>query len=518
MSNGSRVAELLLLGVLGGSGLSLREQLRTQLVAAVEEGRLQPGDRLPPSRQLARDLGIARGTVVDVYDQLVHDGYLVARTGSGTTVAPRAPGTPPPPVEAHPGLTYDVRPGGPDLSAFPRTAWAMATAHVLRTVPDAELGYVRPWGTTVLREQLARYLARTRHVQTDAEGVLVTSGVTQALTLLCRVLYARGHRMLAVEDPSNAIQRQVLGRYGLRIVDVPVDGEGIDVAALERTGTRAVLVTPAHQYPTGVQLGAQRRAALLAWAASCDGLVIEDDYDAEFPRPRAFVPSLQGAAPSQVAHVSSVSKTLAPGLRLGWVVPPPAWRQDLLGAKRDDDFGSGVIGQHVLAHLVVTGAYDRHLRRQRTVYGMRRDALVAGLGAELPDWRVRGAPAGLHLWLEPPGPVREGALVREAAARDVLVLGMSTMCRTVDTSGLVLGFARLRTQDASLVARRLAAAVRAAADSTADDSAVDDAAAPYLPSPQLAARLGTTGVDFFPAGTGAQREPPLVPDPPDATA
>jgi GntR family transcriptional regulator/MocR family aminotransferase len=149
---------------------------------------------------------------------------------------------------------------------------------------------------------------------------------------------------------------------------------------------------------------------------------------------------------------------------------------------------------------------------------MRRDALVAGLGAELPDWRVRGAPAGLHLWLEPPGPVREGALVREAAARDVLVLGMSTMCRTVDTSGLVLGFARLRTQDASLVARRLAAAVRAAADSTADDSAVDEAAAPYLPSPQLAARLGTTGVDFFPAGTGVQREPPLVPDPPDATA
>ena len=515
MDHGSRVAELLLLEVLAGSGLSLREQLRTQLVGAVEEGRLRPGDRLPPSRQLARDLGIARGTVVEVYDQLVHDGYLVARTGSGTSVAPRAAGGQPPPPAAHLPLVYDVRPGGPDLSAFPRTAWAMATAHVLRTIPDAELGYVRPWGTTVLREQLARYLARTRHVSTDADGVLVTSGVTQALTLLCRVLHDRGHRALAVEDPSNAIQRQVLGRYGLRIVDVPVDADGIDVEALGRTEVRAVLVTPAHQYPTGVVLGASRRAQLLDWAAACDGVVVEDDYDAEFQHARAVVPSLQAAAPDRVVHVSSVSKTLAPGTRLGWLVPPPQLRDDLLGAKRDDDFGTGVIGQHVLAHLIVTGAYDRHLRRQRAVYGMRRTALVESLASALPDWRVRGAPAGLHLWLEPPSPAgkgtaaQEAALVHAALARDVLVLGMSAMCRTVDRPGLVLGFARLRTSDAAEVARRLAAAAREAADAPTADEPVS-----ALPSAELAARLGTTGVDFFPAGTRSGVEPPLVPDAP----
>ena len=512
MDHGSRVAELLLLEVLAGSGLSLREQLRVQLVDAVEEGRLQPGDRLPPSRQLARDLGIARGTVVDVYDQLVHDGYFVARTGSGTSVAPRAVPRAVEPVASSPLPMYDVRPGGPDLSAFPRTSWAMATAHVLRTLPDADLGYVPPWGTRVLREQLSRYLARTRHVDADADGVIVTSGVTQALTLLCRVLYARGHRTLAVEDPSNAIQRQVLGRYGLQIVDVAVDADGIDVAALARTGARAVLVTPAHQYPTGVVLSAQRRAALLDWAASCDGLVVEDDYDAEFPHARTVVPSLQGAAPDHVAHVSSVSKTLAPGIRLGWLVPPRRLHTDLLGAKRDDDFGSGVVGQHVLAHLVLTGAYDRHLRRQRTAYGMRRQALVAGLGVELPDWQVRGSPAGLHLWVEPPGPVHEQALVAAASARDVLVLGMSTMCRSVDRPGLVLGFARLRTSDAATVARRLGEAVRAAADGPADGPG--DGGAPSLPSAELAARLGTTGVDFFPAGTGLGREPPLVPDRP----
>ena len=505
--HGSRVAELLLLEVLGGSGLSLREQLRTQLVGAVEEGRLLPGDRLPPSRQLARDLGIARGTVVDVYDQLVHDGYLVARTGSGTSVAPRPSSRASGPPPSAPVPMYDVRPGGPDLSAFPRTAWAMATSHVLRTMPDAALGYVPPWGTTVLREQLARYLARTRHVAADPDGVLVTSGVTQALTLLCRVLRARGHRSLAVEDPSNAIQRQVLGRYGLRIVDVPVDEDGLDVEALDRTGARAVLVTPAHQYPTGVVLAPHRRAALLDWATRCDGLVVEDDYDAEFPHARGIVPSLQAASPDHVAHVSSVSKTLAPGTRLGWMVPPRALRDDLVGAKRDDDFGSGVIGQHVLAHLITTGAYDRHLRRQRTVYGMRREALVSALHASLPDWRVRGAPAGLHLWLEPVRQVPEAGLVRAALERDVLVLGMSTMCRTVDVRGLVVGFARLRTQDAPVVARRIAEAVRAV-----EAGSAELAPPPVLPSAELAARLGTTGVDFFPAGTGPDREPPLVPD------
>ncbi len=506
MAGPSFVAELLL-EVLSDSGQTLKEQLRSQLVAAVEQGRLVPGERLPPSRQLARDLGVARGTVVDVYDQLVSDGWLRARTGSGTVVAarPTPRSAPPPPEDRLP--MYDVRPGAPDLSAFPRTAWAMATASVLRTVPDADLGYVQPWGVPVLREQLVRYLARTRHVDAS-DGVLVTSGVTQGLTLLCRVLHARGHRELAVEDPSNGIQRQVLSRYGLRMVDVPVDADGIDVSALERTGARAVLVTPAHQYPTGVVLGEERRAALLQWAHDRDGLVVEDDYDAEFPFDRLPVPSLQGSAPSRVVHLSSVSKTLAPGTRLGWMVPPASLHTELLGAKRDDDFGSPVLGQHVLAQLISTGAYDRHLRRQRSVYGMRRDALLDALARELPNWRARGGASGLHLWLEPPGPVDETSLVAAAAERDVLVLGVQSMCRQAGLSGLVLGYARLRTQHAPEVARRLRAAVADAADRRAGPRP-----GPLLLSPGVAARLGTTGVDFFPAGTGLGVERPLVPDP-----
>ena len=486
MSTGSHVAELLL-EVLPDSGLRLRDQLRGQLIHAIEKGRLPPGERLPPSRQLARDLGVARGTVVDVYDQLVHDGYLTARVGSGTRVAALPARVAAEPQPSAPTPMYDLRPGGPDLSAFPRTAWAMATAHVLRTLPDAELGYVEPWGTAALRGQLARYLARTRHVTADPDRVLVTSGVTQALTLTCRVLHQRGHRVLAVEDPSNAIQRDVVGRYGLSIVNVPVDDEGLDVSALARSGARAVLVTPAHQYPTGAVLAEGRRSALLAWARQHDGVVIEDDYDAEFPRPRGSTRSLQAADPDRVLHTSSISKTLAPGARLGWLVVPGDRRAPLLEAKRDDDFGTGVVAQHVLAHLIATGAYDRHLRRQRVAYAMRRGALVEALAEVLPDWRVRGAAAGLHLWLEPPGAFDEGAVVTAARRRDVLVLGMSAMRRHSAHAGLVLGFARLRPKHAPEVASRLADAVAAAAKGDT---------APVRPA-GATARTGTTGVDFF---------------------
>jgi GntR family transcriptional regulator/MocR family aminotransferase len=317
---------------------------------------------------------------------------------------------------------------------------------------------------------------------------VVTSGVTQALTLTCRVLHQQGHRLLAVEDPSNAIQRDVVGRYGLSIVNVPVDERGLDVAALARSGVRAVLVTPAHQYPTGAELAPERREALLAWAGEHDGVVIEDDYDAEFPRPRGSTRSLQAADPDRVLHTSSISKTLAPGVRLGWLVVPVGLRTAVLEAKRDDDFGTGVVAQHVLAHLIETGAYDRHLRRQRVAYAMRRTALVEALAEVLPDWRVRGAAAGLHLWLEPPGRFDEDAVVAAALQRDVLLLGMSAMRRHTDHAGLVLGFARLRPKHAPEVAARLADAVKAAAT----------AGAPPLRPPGATSPTGTTGVDFFP--------------------
>ncbi len=509
MRGSSRRGELLV-EVSRTGGEPVREQLRRQLIAAMDGGRLTPGDRLPPSRHLAADLRVARGTVVEVYDQLQHEGYLETRRGSGTLVAERTPGHAPvagPPTTWVPAVPeeaplLDLRPGAPDLAAFPRAAWSAATGHVLRTLPDRELGYVPPWGSVALRTQLAGHLSRTRITAAGPEDVVVTSGVTQGLTLTCRVLTDLGHRALAVEDPSNAIQRRVLGRHVAAVLDVPVDDEGLDVGALQRSGARAVLVTPAHQHPTGVVLSPRRRAALLAWADRVEGWIVEDDYDAEFQFGRQAVPSLQGTAPGRVVHVGSVSKTLAPGLRLGWLLAPPALRAALVGTKRDDDFGTSVLTQHALAHVLGTGVYDRHLRRLRLRYRRQRRALVDALARHLPAWRVQGAEAGLHLCAMGPAGVDEVAVVDAAAERGLLVLDLGRLRSTAGPPGLVLGFARIREHQADLAVRCLRDAVAAAAAASRSRSRSEGVPRTLpLPDPRSAGRLGTTALDYFPPGS-----------------
>jgi len=530
-----RAPSELLLVLPPGSTAPLRDQLRLALLEAIASGRLVAGDRLPPSRQLARDLAVSRGTVVEVYAQLREEGYLSARPGLGTTVAP-GPGAPLPPVvlpggRTVPGATplnarspsratdagatgpraaragaaavavLDLRPGAPDLATFPRTAWASALTSVLRDVSHAELGYVAPWGAAAVREQVAGRLARTRMTRADADAVVMVSGVTQALSLLCRVLHESGHRALAVEDPSNAVQREVLARSGLRIVPVPVDAEGIDVAALARCHVRAVLVTPAHQYPTGVQLSPARRAALLAWARASGGLVVEDDYDSEFRFAGHPAPSLQGSDPDCVALAGSASKTLAPGLRLGWLVPPPGLLAAVRTAKRDDDFGGDAVSQRALAGLLASGGYDRHVRRQRAHYRARRTALVAALRAELPGWSLVGAEAGLHLtvtWPGEGGGPGEAAVVAAAARRGLLVQGLGSMRYTPGRPGLVLCYARLPERSAERAARLLATAVAAARREQPFPSTL--ALVPEQPT-------ATTALDYFTRSARARTWP-----------
>ncbi|MGI8698016.1 MAG: PLP-dependent aminotransferase family protein [Mycobacteriales bacterium] len=487
-----------LLAVDRDAGRPLAAQLRSQIRDAVRTGRLAAGTTLPPSRTLARDLGLSRGVVVEAYSQLVAEGFLVAARGSRTAVAPGA-AMPARPERARPGPVsaplLDLRPGAPDLGTFPRSAWAAAVRHSLQRVPDSELGYLAPWGATALRDQLAAYLRRVRGAMASADDVVVVAGVTQGLTLCARALVADGQEELAVEDPSNAVQRGVLGRYGLRIRDVRVDGSGIDVAALARTGARAVVVTPAHQYPTGVALSPGRRAALLRWARDVDGLVIEDDYDAEFRYDRQPVGCLQGLDPSRVALVGSVSKSLAPGLRLGWLVPPPALLRSVAEAKRDDDFGTNVIEQHALARLLDSGFYDRHLRRLRRRYRGRRDRLVAELSRQLPGCRVTGLAAGLHLLLELPAEVDE-ALVVEAAMRVGLgVLGASAMRGGPGPPALVVGYARLSESVAADAISRLSTAVAAATRSgTAGGTARTGRRSFPGSAPPLS---GGTAIDFY---------------------
>jgi GntR family transcriptional regulator/MocR family aminotransferase len=450
--------------VIDRAGGGIAAQVARELRAAVRSGRLAQGTRLPSSRDLARDLGLSRGVVVEAYEQLVAEGFLESRVGAGTRVAgtrvtaqPAVQPTAQPAVQADVQIVqgeshYGHRPTSPDLGCFPRQAWLGAVRHVLATVPNDALDYGDPGGVPELREELAGYLRRVRAADAVPDNVVVVTGVAQGLSL---AVHALGPVVLAVEEPSSVRQIPLLRRAGATLVGVPVDGEGIDVDALRRTGATAVLVTPAHHYPTGVVLSPRRRADLVAWAAEPrrtgelsepSRTIIEDDYDAEFRFDRDPVGCLQGLAPDRVILSGSVSKSLAPGLRLGWMVAPPHIARAVRQARGEFDLGSPVIDQYVLAHFIRTGGYDRHLRRMRREYRSRRDAMVAALAEHLPDVRVHGIEAGLHVYVEfieygECGASPKSAVMVAAAAREV---GLSA--EPVTETSLVLGFAGLTPQ------------------------------------------------------------------------
>jgi GntR family transcriptional regulator/MocR family aminotransferase len=441
----------------------LARQLADGLRDAVRDGRLTPGARLPSTRDLAGDLGVSRGVVVTAYEQLVAEGFIVSRQGDGTRVAslPPVPAPSEPRGEAHrralllaagteagpadpPGIAYDLRPGKPDLTSFPRERWVATLRDVLRDLPNAAFNYPDPAGVPELRVALAEHLARVRGAVTTPDTVVVIAGVAQMLATLPRVLAEEGHRILAVEDPVSHHQLPMIRAAGVEPAGVPVDDEGIDVAALARTGARAVLVTPAHQFPTGVVLSPRRRAALVAWARDADAMIIEDDYDGDFRYDREPVGCLQGLAPERVVLAGSVSKALSPALRLGWAVAPPWLAVRLRAARALLDLGSPVLDQHVLARLVADGGYSRHLRVMRRRYRDRRDAFVSALAARLPQVRVLGVSAGLHAYAELPESCDEERVVARAAELGVAVEGVASMrvCRP-GPPAFVVGYARL---------------------------------------------------------------------------
>jgi GntR family transcriptional regulator / MocR family aminotransferase len=388
------------------------EALADQLRRAVRTGTLPIGTRLPASRSLAADLGVSRGVVVRAYDQLVAEGYLAGRRGSGTIVAGGTDPGPPAPLRP---VTRSSNPGLPSGGTFPRVEWARCAARALATLTDAELGYGDPAGLPHLREELARYLGRVRAVLAPPERVVVVNGFAQASRLVAEVLRGGGTTRIAVEDPGSIGLRDQFTASGLTCVAVPVDGEGMQVDALAASGVRAVVVTPAHQFPTGAVTSPPRRHALLEWARSCGGLVVEDDYDAEFRYDRSTIGALQGLGPDVVLYGGSVSKTLAPGVRLGWLVVPEHLVATYRDAKYTADLARGVLDQATFAELLASGEMDRHIRRMAVEYRRRRDHLVAAVTASLPGWEVTGAAAGLHLVLHPPGGDDE-ALARQAQA------------------------------------------------------------------------------------------------------
>lgn len=418
--------------------------LADQVRSAITDGTLSIGARLPATRVLAAELSMARGTVADAYQRLTEEGLLATNKGGGTVVAavPAAilpAHSSPLETKSTPEL-FDISSGMPDLSAFPRAAWLKAERRVLATATSRELGYADPQGAPRLRTALAGWLARSRGVAVSSEQVIVTAGVTGALSLLAQVLRDRGIASCAVEDPGADGNRRILDYWMDTLAPIPVDEHGLNVDRLGASGERVVLVTPAHQFPTGVVLSPERRRELLAWAENIDGLAIEDDYDSEYRYDRTPIRALQAAAPERVAHISSLSKVLAPALRLGWMIAPRHLHRDLVRKRWATDLGSPALPQLALAELIESGALERHLRSLRLRHRERRDAAVAAIAEHMPECAVEGIAAGLHLVLRLPEDVDDTHVAERAHEAGINVHPLSQHRFEPGPPGLVIGY------------------------------------------------------------------------------
>jgi GntR family transcriptional regulator / MocR family aminotransferase len=422
----------------------LHRQVETSIRDAIRAGRLPRGSSLPPSRVLAADLGVSRGVVVEAYQQLSAEGYLASRAGGYTQVAAVSPAQQAAPAPARePGPDIDLSYGRADVSSFPRAAWLRSIRRALSEAPNEVFGYLTGRGVPQVRVALADYLNRVRGTVAEPDRMVICTGYGQGVTLLMGVLAAAGASRLALEDPSSRDDALPAARAaGLDVVGIPVDGNGIRVDLLRDSGADAVILTPSHQWPTGSVLSAANRAAVIDWATARGALVVEDDYDAEYRYDRTPVGALQGLAPDHVVYAGSASKTLAPGLRLGWFVLPGRLTEPMAAAKIAADRGSPALEQVAFADFVARGEFDRHLRRMRPVYRRRRDALLAALARDLPWLEPVGVSAGLHLvtWL-PPG--MDEAAVVGAARRAGVGLDAVGPYRITNPGpgGLIFGYA-----------------------------------------------------------------------------
>jgi GntR family transcriptional regulator/MocR family aminotransferase len=442
----------------------LHQRLKHALRQEIRAGRIGIGSALPPSRKLAADLGCSRWTVTEAYAQLVAEGYLAARSGSATRVSwsgTRDDIARRPTPRGLPAPRFDLAPGLPDLRAFPRRQWAEAIRTQVTNVPFAELGYPSRRGQPRLRRLLAEYLRRSRGVSASADDVMVCTTVTEGVRAICGALRAEGITAVGCEEPGWTRLREVIRAAGLDTVPIRTDAGGLRVTDLAaHGGLRAVLTTPAHQFPGGMVLLPERRADLLRWARDVDGVILEDDYDAEFRYDRRPVGTVQGMDPSRVILLKSLSKMLSPALGIGWLVTPRRWTVPLREADRAPA-RPPTLDQLAFADLLESGAYERHLRACRQRYRSRRDALVTALAEQFPGLEVSGIAAGLHLVLTLPDGVAGAAVVAAAAARSVRVADLAAYHATPGPArpGLVLGYGNLADASLSEAVRELRAAL-----------------------------------------------------------
>ncbi len=441
----------------------LHARLTSAIRDAIRTGRIPVGSALPPTRTLALDLGCSRWVVTEAYEQLVAEGYLEARVGSGTRVRlyDLAPSTPAAVSDGAPPMSrFDLSPGLPDFHSFPRALWLRAMRDAITSMPDAEFDYQAPGGHPRLRGVIATYLRRVRGAVVRADDVTITSGILDGITLLSRALVAAGRRRVVVEDPTWNRVVETTRLAGLNVVPVAVDVEGLRTDLVSDLAVETVITAPAHQFPTGMVLTPERRLVLLEWSRYGDGLILEDDYDAEFRYDRRPVGTLQGIDPAHVALFGSVSKTLAPAVGIGWVVTPPRWTEAIRSVEVRLT-GPSVLDQLTLTRFIETGDYDRHLRAVRRGYRLLRDRFVTAIGKKLPGCNVMGASAGLHVLVGLPRGVTGAAVAEVAASRGIRLKDLED-CRAEPSSptglkragrkdtgipdeGIVLGYGSLTT-------------------------------------------------------------------------
>jgi GntR family transcriptional regulator/MocR family aminotransferase len=430
-------------------GGRVRDGVMEAIRDAIRSGRLAPGIQLPSSRVLAADLGVARNTVANAYAELIAEGWLTSQHGSCTLVAQRAAEVvqsvaAPPNRRAQNRLDHDLRPGRPDVSSFPRTEWSRAVKRALNAAPFEAFGYADPHGRPELGLALAQYLARARGVRARPRNIVICSGAAEGLTLVAGALADAGVAAVAVEAFSLFTQWELLTKAGLHCPPLRVDSYGADVMALDDMAEAGgVLLTPSHQFPTGVPLHSDRRAAVIDWARRTGGVIIEDDYDGEFRYDRSPVGALQGVDPEHVIYMGTASKSLAPGLRLGWLVLPDRLVDAVVRQKGEYGETSGFVDQLAMAEFIVSGCYDRHIRTMRAQYRRRREQLVAAVAESSPTSTVAGMPAGLQVMLEL-ADGDESALSRQLAWRRLGVEGLDRYRHPEfggERNGLVIGFA-----------------------------------------------------------------------------
>jgi GntR family transcriptional regulator / MocR family aminotransferase len=439
----SRLADGLLIELRRDGAVPFQRQIQTSIQNGIGSGRLPPGSSLPPTRALAADLGVSRGVVVEAYEQLVAEGYLISRMGGYTQIAPERPRSSarvaPPQMPR-----IDFRYGRADVSLFPRTAWLRSVRRVFIETASERFNYLPGRGLPELHDALASYLNRVRGTSARPDHIVICSGYAQGLRLVMQVLAASGARRIAVEDPSSDDNARVAESEGLEVVGVPTGDDGLRVDALDQIAADAIVLTPSHQWPTGAVLSAEARARVVSWATRRRALIVEDDYDSEYRYDRDPIAAMQGMAPDHVVYAGTASKTLAPGLRLGWLVVPGHLVDAIAARKLAADRGSPVIDQLTFADFLDHGEFDRQLRRKRPVYRRRRDTLLQAIERHVPELRPTGVSAGFHLvaWLPPD--LDEESVIAAAARRGVGVYGVAPyrLSRGGDP-GLIFGYAGL---------------------------------------------------------------------------